>query len=104
MQGLTGLWKGHAATLLHRIPYSAVNFAVYENTRDRLTPILKSATKGGSFASEVRSCLLLILPCAFAGNMADRGVICPVHLSPDLNIVPTEDPLNAGFCILDMSC
>ena len=29
-EGLMSLWKGNMATVLHRIPYSAVNFATFE--------------------------------------------------------------------------
>jgi Mitochondrial carrier protein len=58
VQGVTGLWRGHTATLLHRVPYSAVNFAVFENTRNLLTPVFRSPADGGTYASEVRARVL----------------------------------------------
>jgi solute carrier family 25 (mitochondrial phosphate transporter), member 23/24/25/41 len=35
--GLTSLWRGNMTSVLHRFPYSAINFFVYENTLDVLT-------------------------------------------------------------------
>jgi hypothetical protein len=54
MQGVLSLWRGHTATLLHRIPYSAVNFAVFENSKILLAPYLKNRSEGGSYVTEVR--------------------------------------------------
>lgn len=34
--GLKSLWKGNMTSVLHRFPYSAINFYVYENTLDVL--------------------------------------------------------------------
>jgi solute carrier family 25 phosphate transporter 23/24/25/41 len=34
--GLISLWKGNMTSVLHRFPYSAINFYVYENTLDSL--------------------------------------------------------------------
>ncbi|KAG7346243.1 mitochondrial carrier protein [Nitzschia inconspicua] len=35
--GLRSLWRGNMTSVLHRFPYSAINFFVYENTLDILT-------------------------------------------------------------------
>jgi hypothetical protein len=35
--GLPSLWRGNMTSVLHRFPYSAINFFVYENTLDVLT-------------------------------------------------------------------
>ena len=35
--GIKSLWKGNLTSVLHRFPYSAINFFVYENTLDILT-------------------------------------------------------------------
>ena len=35
--GLKSLWRGNMTSVLHRFPYSAINFFVYENTLDFLT-------------------------------------------------------------------
>lgn len=35
--GIKSLWRGNATSVLHRFPYSAINFFVYENALDALT-------------------------------------------------------------------
>jgi hypothetical protein len=35
--GFLALWRGNMTSVLHRFPYSAINFAVYEHTLDVLT-------------------------------------------------------------------
>ena len=35
--GIKSLWRGNMTSVLHRFPYSAINFFVYENTLDFLT-------------------------------------------------------------------
>jgi hypothetical protein len=35
--GLVALWRGNMTSVLHRFPYSAINFYVYENTLDVLS-------------------------------------------------------------------
>jgi Mitochondrial carrier protein len=35
-EGFFSLWKGNFITLVHRVPYSAMNFAAYEYTKDKL--------------------------------------------------------------------
>lgn len=35
--GVAGFWRGNMTSVLHRFPYSAINFFVYENTLDTLT-------------------------------------------------------------------
>lgn len=37
--GVASLWKGNMTSVIHRFPYSALNFYVYENTLDVLTGI-----------------------------------------------------------------
>mmetsp|Transcript_5170 Transcript_5170/g.12350 ORF Transcript_5170/g.12350 Transcript_5170/m.12350 type:complete len:345 (+) Transcript_5170:73-1107(+) len=37
--GIASLWKGNMTSVLHRFPYSAINFFVYENSLDILTGI-----------------------------------------------------------------
>jgi solute carrier family 25 phosphate transporter 23/24/25/41 len=41
-EGLLSLWKGNIITILHRVPYSAINFCVYESTKEHLRPIVSS--------------------------------------------------------------
>ena len=40
--GFTALWKGNMTSVLHRFPYSAINFYVYENTLDVLVGMQRS--------------------------------------------------------------
>ena len=35
--GIKSLWRGNMTSVLHRFPYSAINFFIYENTLDVLT-------------------------------------------------------------------
>mmetsp|Transcript_939 Transcript_939/g.1996 ORF Transcript_939/g.1996 Transcript_939/m.1996 type:complete len:374 (+) Transcript_939:346-1467(+) len=35
--GVKSLWRGNMTSVIHRFPYSAINFFVYENTLDTLT-------------------------------------------------------------------
>ncbi|GFH12626.1 uncharacterized protein HaLaN_08344, partial [Haematococcus lacustris] len=52
-EGAASLWKGNLATIIHRVPYSATNFAVFEATKEALEPhmesdILRRLVAGGS--------------------------------------------------------
>ena len=40
--GIMSLWKGNMTSVLHRFPYSAINFYVYENTLDVLAGLHRS--------------------------------------------------------------
>lgn len=40
--GFRALWKGNMTSVLHRFPYSAINFYVYENTLDMLVGMQRS--------------------------------------------------------------
>lgn len=37
-EGVTALWRGNFATIVHRIPYSAVNFTTFEMSKKYLEP------------------------------------------------------------------
>lgn len=37
-EGVLSLWKGNLVTIIHRLPYSAVNFATYELANQHLRP------------------------------------------------------------------
>ena len=47
-EGILALWKGNGVTVLHRIPYSAINFWAYERLtelyRQRMPPEKSNAT------------------------------------------------------------
>jgi solute carrier family 25 (mitochondrial phosphate transporter), member 23/24/25/41 len=49
--GIRSLWKGNVTSVLHRFPYSAINFYVYENSLDVLSQ--RSATDAGVDDEEV---------------------------------------------------
>ena len=36
-EGVRSLWKGNAVTILHRLPYSSINFLTYEQTKQYLS-------------------------------------------------------------------
>mmetsp|Transcript_117313 Transcript_117313/g.230127 ORF Transcript_117313/g.230127 Transcript_117313/m.230127 type:complete len:408 (+) Transcript_117313:135-1358(+) len=49
-QGVLSLWNGNWTSVLHRFPYSAINFAVFEATNDYLTKVTdKSDTTTNRF-------------------------------------------------------
>jgi solute carrier family 25 phosphate transporter 23/24/25/41 len=41
--GVFSLWRGNATSVLHRFPYSAINFYVYEHTLDALSEMATTA-------------------------------------------------------------
>jgi hypothetical protein len=43
-EGPAALWKGNLVTILHRLPYSSINFYTYESTQKLLEHHLPSAT------------------------------------------------------------
>ena len=55
-EGALSFWKGNLTSVLHRFPYSAINFTAYELTRDSLCYVMNKkdneiATPGIRFAS-----------------------------------------------------
>lgn len=46
--GYKSLWKGNMTSVLHRFPYSAINFFVYENTLDILVGMQRSRREQNS--------------------------------------------------------
>ena len=42
-EGLLSLWKGNGVTILHRLPYSAVNFWAYERSSELWNHLFPSA-------------------------------------------------------------
>jgi len=39
-EGFRAFWKGNTVTIVHRLPYSAVNFYVYERYKNVITGVL----------------------------------------------------------------
>ena len=52
-EGLQSLWKGNCVTILHRLPYSAVNFWTYERTTELWNCWLPSTTGPGQMPMDV---------------------------------------------------
>jgi len=51
--GLSSLWKGNMTSVLHRFPYSAINFYVYENTLDLLVGMQRDQRERTETASHL---------------------------------------------------
>jgi solute carrier family 25 phosphate transporter 23/24/25/41 len=49
--GYFSLWQGNATSVLHRFPYSAINFYVYEHTLDALSVIASTAAATAAAAA-----------------------------------------------------
>lgn len=73
--GIIGLWKGNGTSVLHRFPFSAINFYVYEKTLNTMTRIEHSMENNGQYIwsqPETRdpSKLNRIVSGALAGTIA----------------------------------
>lgn len=74
-EGVASLWRGNGVTILHRLPYSAVNFWAYE----RLTEAwLASAPQGRS--ASLHADTLRRLACGGAAGMAACALAYPLDL------------------------
>lgn len=74
-EGAASLWRGNGVTILHRLPYSAVNFWAYE----RLTEAwLASSPPGGGGAPHADT--LRRLACGGAAGMAACALAYPLDL------------------------
>jgi solute carrier family 25 phosphate transporter 23/24/25/41 len=49
--GFFSLWRGNATSVLHRFPYSAINFYVYEHTLDALSVMASTAAAATATAA-----------------------------------------------------
>jgi len=59
--GYLSFWRGHTATLVRVIPYSATNFFVFDRTRTALEPVI---------GSHVHPIVLKFVSGAFSGSVA----------------------------------
>ncbi|OEU18596.1 mitochondrial carrier [Fragilariopsis cylindrus CCMP1102] len=78
--GIRSMWRGNMTSVLHRFPYSAINFFVYENILDELTGMRadhKEKTETDTLASHK----------FLAGAMAG---ICAVSACYPLDLVKTR--------------
>lgn len=60
--GIAALWRGNMTSVLHRFPYSAINFYVYENTLDLLTAHGKRWEAHETTAQLVRRMTKIVMP------------------------------------------
>lgn len=51
--GVLSLWRGNLTSVLHRFPYSAVNFYVYENTLDALSGMKNRKQEGNETQTQL---------------------------------------------------
>jgi hypothetical protein len=54
-EGVAAFWKGNGTSVLHRFPYSAINFAVYEKSNVAFSAALSDAGEHGSAAARFLS-------------------------------------------------
>lgn len=52
-EGVRSLWKGNAVTILHRLPYSAVNFWAYERSNELWNFVVPPSTGQGQPALDM---------------------------------------------------
>eukprot|EP00955_Chlamydomonas_euryale_P117899 366505-Chlamydomonas_euryale.AAC.2 len=57
-EGILSLWRGNLATVLHRMPYSAVNFATYEIADDALAASAQLSAPSRRFVAGAAAGLL----------------------------------------------
>ncbi len=65
-EGFVAFWKGNGTSCLHRFPYSAINFFVYE----RATPVFNRFTSNNPNEQDWRSAATRFLSGATAGTTA----------------------------------
>jgi len=73
--GLISLWKGNGTSVLHRFPFSAINFFVYENMLEVMTTLEQSRGKennkySNKFEKSEPSKLARFISGASAGSVA----------------------------------
>ena len=65
-EGLLSFWKGNLTSVIHRFPYSAINFAVY-NRSERL---LRSSASSSSTSSKAQDAVIRLVCGALGGASA----------------------------------
>ena len=76
-EGVRSLWKGNAVTIIHRLPYSAVNFYAYE----RLTELWQQ-----HFPAEEPSHMIDITRRLLAGGASGLLACSLVHHWPPVHL------------------
>lgn len=76
-EGFLSLWKGNLITILHRVPYSAINFCAYELTKDYLRSSVENDVArrfvSGAVAGAI-ACTAVSRVCPF-GHQVGCGVL-----------------------------
>ena len=70
-EGFLSLWKGNAVTILHRLPYSAVNFWTYERTNELWHQLIPATPGSEQMPMDM---LRRLTSGAVAGSVACAGV------------------------------
>jgi len=55
-EGVMAFWKGNTVTIVHRLPYSAINFFAYETYKRWVSPPASSYSASSSFGRHTLSC------------------------------------------------
>ncbi|PWY97059.1 putative DIC1-mitochondrial dicarboxylate carrier [Testicularia cyperi] len=91
-EGVTSLWHGLTATLLRQFTYSVTRFAVYEDTKSRVTARTGKAPTAGELA------LCSGTAGAVAGVVGNPAEIVLVRMCSDLNL-PKESRYGYKNCV-----
>ena len=102
-EGVRALWKGNGVTMLHRLPYSAVNFWAYEqftkqwqhkfpNATKSQDAVLRRLAAGG--AAGMLACTLVWLAVLHLVCMH----ICPEFRLPKVCMLVPCQVMNASGC------
>jgi hypothetical protein len=80
MEGVRALWKGNGVTMMHRLPYTATNFYLYEQANQALSAVLPTTASGTTGVDSIRR----LLAGGFAGSVACtvvRLLSNPIHIA-----------------------
>jgi len=86
-EGVAALWKGNGVTMLHRLPYTAANFFLYEQANQALMALLPVTHSGTAGTDSLRR----LLAGGFAGSVA-----CTVAYPLDLVRTRLAAQMGAG--------
>lgn len=94
-EGFLSLWKGNFTSVLHRFPYSAINFSVYERSKDLLKRVYQSdETMGIRFACGALGGASACIACYPLDIIRTRLTINPskVHVTAINSSPPSGKP------------
>jgi hypothetical protein len=81
-EGVASLWRGNAVTIIHRLPYSAVNFWAYERLTEAWLAAAGDGDDGGDggWLASARADTVRRLACGGAAGMAACALAYPLDL------------------------